>query len=320
MITETDLPHARGARETGWSGTSPHTDVDEMTRRRSWAPAAAAGAATLPGHEPARAAATPPVAPPRRPSGAAVVKVVGARGGAGASTLAAALAATGARAGRRAALVDGAHTGAGVDVLLGIEEEPGLRWADLSEARGEVDPDRLLDLLPQWSGARVLSTDRLRALARPEDVEPDVLRALATACDLVVLDLPAGRAHLGAASCHALVVVARCDTLSVAGAQSLVAGLDGAPSTAVGLVCRGPAVGRLLPHDVAAATGLELWGELVTDRALEQAVEAGAGPAVRASSQRGRRRRAASATSLGGVAATLDAHVRSIADARRPVP
>jgi hypothetical protein len=223
------------------------------------------------------------------------------------------------RAGRRTALVDGAHTGAGVDVLLGIEEEPGLRWADLSEARGEVDPDRLLDLLPQWCGARVLSADRVRALARPDDVEPDVLRALATACDLVVLDLPAGRAPLRAAACHALVVVARCDTLSVAGAQSLVAGLDGAPSPAAGLVCRGPAVGRLLPHDVAVASGLELWGELVTDRTLEQAVEAGAGPTVR-ESQRGRRRRAASATSLGGVAATLHAHVRSVADARRAVP
>lgn len=319
MFTETDLPRTPGVRHAGWVGTPSAAGVDEMTRRRGWSPAAA-GPAGPPAPEPTRAAAGPPVAPFRPAGGAAVVGVTGARGGAGASTLAAALAATAARAGRLAALVDGAHTGAGVDVLLGIEEEPGLRWADLSEARGEVDPDRLLDLLPQWSGARVLSTDRVRALARPDDVEPDVLRALATACDLVVLDLPAGRAPLRAAACHALVVVARCDTLSVAGAQSLVAGLDGAPSPAVGLVCRGPAVGRLLPHDVAAASGLELWGELVADRALEQAVEAGAGPTVRASPQRGRRRRAASATSLGGVAATLDAHVRSIADAWRTVP
>lgn len=254
------------------------------------------------------------------PTGAAVVGVVGARGGVGASTLAAALAAAAVRAGRRTVLVDGRHTGAGVDVLLGIEEEPGLRWADLSEARGEVDPDRLVDLLPQWSGARVLSTDRVRALARPDDVEPDVLRALVRASDLVVLDLPAERTVLQAETCHAVVVVARCDTLSVAGAQSVVArlGSDAAPAT--GLVCRGPAVGRLLPHDVAAASGIPLWGELVTDRSLEPAVEAGAGPVVRPPPRRGSRRaRASAAVSLGGVAAALDDHVQALARTRRTV-
>lgn len=302
MITARDLPDGRPGTPRVWPGTHPasglhlEAGVDEMTRRRSELPQSR----LPPGDRP--------------PGGAVVVGMVAARGGAGASTLAAALTAAAVRAGRRTVLVDGRHTGAGVDVLLGIEEEPGLRWADLSEARGEVDPDRLVDLLPQWSGARVLSTDRVRALARPDAVEPDVLRALAQACDLVVLDLPADRLALRAEACHAVVVVARCDTLSVAGAQSIGVRLDGSPAT--GIVCRGPAVGRLLPHDVASASGLELWGELVTDRSLEAAVEAGAGPVVHLPPRRGNRRgRTAAATSLGGVAAALDAHVQVLVTA-----
>ncbi|ACZ23232.1 hypothetical protein Sked_33370 [Sanguibacter keddieii DSM 10542] len=308
MITARDLPDGPPGTARAWPGTHAASGlhlaagVDEMTRRRSDLPQSR----LPPGDRP--------------PGGAVVVGVVAARGGAGASTLAAALAAAAVRAGRRTVLVDGRHTGAGVDVLLGIEEEPGLRWADLSEARGEVDPDRLVDLLPQWSGARVLSTDRVRALPRPDEVEPDVLRALAQACDVVVLDLPADRVVLKAGTCHAVVVVARCDTLSVAGAQSIGARLDGDGSPATGIVCRGPAVGRLLPHDVASASGLELWGELVTDRSLEAAVEAGAGPVVRLPPRRGDRRgRSAGATSLGGVAATLDAHLHALATARPTV-
>lgn len=318
MITVRDLPDGPPGTPRTWPGTPPASGlplaagVDEMTRRRSDLP---------PGdHPPSRLPPSVLLTGDRPAGGAVVVGLVAARGGAGASTLAAALAAAAVRAGRRTVLVDGRHTGAGVDVLLGVEEEPGLRWADLSEARGEVDPDRLVDLLPQWSGARVLSTDRVRALARPDDVEPDVLRALVQVCDLVVLDLPADRLALRGETCHALVVVARCDTLSVAGAQSIGTRLDGAGSPATGIVCRGPAVGRLLPHDVASAAGLELWGELVTDRSLEAAVEAGAGPVVRLPPRRGDRRgRSAAATSLGGVAAALDAHVHALAAARLTV-
>lgn len=261
------------------------------------------------------------------PARAVVVGVVGACGGVGASTLAAAVAAAGTQDGLLAVLVDARHAGAGIDVLLGIEQEPGLRWADLHDARGEVDPGRLLDLLPRWAGVHVLSTDRARGLARPDEVEHDVLRAVVSAADLVVLDLPAGRVAGLARSCDVAVVVARCETLSVAGAQSLGADLATVPS---GLVCRRSAAGRLLPHDVAAAAGLELWGETVTDPRVAAAVEAGAGPTVRAGrdpAPRGRGRvggrrgrppgeRGAARRSLGYVARTLLSHAQAVAAAQ----
>ena len=65
-----------------------------------------------------------------------MVAVVGGRGGAGATTLACALAVTAARAGRRVLLVDGDPLGGGIDLVFGGEGDRGLRWPDLEAARG----------------------------------------------------------------------------------------------------------------------------------------------------------------------------------------
>src|SRR2546421_294935 len=62
---------------------------------------------------------------------ALTIGVVGGRGGAGASTLACALAVTAARSGHRTMLIDGDPLGGGLDVLLGGERAGGLRWPDL---------------------------------------------------------------------------------------------------------------------------------------------------------------------------------------------
>ena len=67
---------------------------------------------------------------------ALTVGVIGGRGGAGASTLACALAVTAARDGRRTMLVDGDPLGGGLDVLLGGEQAGGLRWPDFAASRG----------------------------------------------------------------------------------------------------------------------------------------------------------------------------------------
>lgn len=71
------------------------------------------------------------VGPPAR-----TVAVLGGRGGAGASTLACALAVTAARRGLRTVLVDGDPLGGGLDILLGGETAAGLRWPDLMRLTG----------------------------------------------------------------------------------------------------------------------------------------------------------------------------------------
>ena len=239
-----------------------------------------------------------------------VVGVVGARGGAGASVFAAALAAVATSAGARTVLVDGARDRGGLDVLLGIEDEPGLRWPDLHAARGEVVGDQLHALLPRWRGASVLSADRARPSTLPDDVPGDVLDALATACDVVVHDLPADQAGrwdaaAGHGGCTAWVVVARRDLASVAGAIALEGVLD--RTVPAGVVVRGPAPGRLTAQDVAAASGLDLWGEIRPVRSLARALERGEGP-----------RLARGPSRLGGVAAAVLAQVGAPRRARSP--
>lgn len=117
-----------------------------------------------------------------------VVLIRGAAGGLGASTLAAGLALTAARSGVRALLIDGAITGPGIDLLLGMEAEPGMRWPDLVDASGRINAATLDEALPHTHGVAVLSWDR-----RPHrDLPPASLAAVLDAgrrgYDLVVVD------------------------------------------------------------------------------------------------------------------------------------
>lgn len=132
----------------------------------------------------------------RPASGAGVVGVVGARGGAGATVTAAALAAELARRGT-AVLVD-TGPGPSIDTVLGLEAHPGLRWPDLDGARGAVDPALLAGNLMRWGRCGVLPTDDARPGPPPPGALADVLRALAVAHGSVVLDLDRA-AVLGAA-------------------------------------------------------------------------------------------------------------------------
>ena len=86
-----------------------------------------------------------------------------ARGGAGSSTLAAALALA-AAVDRDVLLVDGDLQGGGIDYLLGIESVSGARWPELSEASGLLPAAALAQALPTAGRVRVLA-------ARPGEVE-----------------------------------------------------------------------------------------------------------------------------------------------------
>ncbi|WP_370345961.1 septum site-determining protein Ssd [Catenulispora sp. EB89] len=88
---------------------------------------------------------------PREEPGA-VVAVLSGRGGAGGSTLAAALALAGVRRGLRATLVDLDPAGGGIDLLFGLETEPGPRWSELAQWRdGRLSGRSLRDALPTYA-------------------------------------------------------------------------------------------------------------------------------------------------------------------------
>ena len=241
---------------------------------------------------------------------ATVVGVIAARGGTGASVVAAALARRAAAGGAQTVLVDGDLTGGGIDVLLGIEDEVGLRWPDLHAARGEVGGDELSALLPTWRGVRVLSADRSRSEGLVGDAPADVVRALVRAHEVVVVDLRrddlvGGCGLATAARCTVIVVVATRDLGSVAGALALHDAVVGAaPRAPLGMVVRGPAAGGLTAHDVAAAAGVDLWAELRNEPGLPGALERGEGPSAR--TRRGR------SGDLGRAAQTVLDHARAV--------
>lgn len=79
------------------------------------------------------------------PGGAPLVGVLGAVGGAGATTVAIALAAA-----RRILFVDLDPDGAGIDLPLGLDDVSGIRWEDLPHsARGPLDPESFLTAMPR---------------------------------------------------------------------------------------------------------------------------------------------------------------------------
>ncbi|MCU1592060.1 MAG: septum formation initiator, partial [Frankiales bacterium] len=142
-----------------------------------------------------------------------LVAVVGGRGGAGATTLAAALAVTASRLGHRVLLVDGDPLGGGVDLVFGGESDPGIRWPDLGATRGRLPGAALTEALPRMSELSVLSWDRGDVLRVPPEAMEAVLEAGRRSSDLVVADLPralddAARIVLSLASVVLLVVPA----------------------------------------------------------------------------------------------------------------
>jgi secretion/DNA translocation related CpaE-like protein len=220
---------------------------------------------------------------PVRPGWLAVVG--GACGGAGASTLATALALAARRAaGEGVLLVDGDGWAGGLDLVLGAERSPGLRWPELAGVSGRVGGPALAAALPEACGVPVLAASR----EQPEEVPAEALLAVATGardsgCGVVV-DLPvrsaAAEGVLAEADLAVLLVPAR---LRVAAAARAL--LDGDRSGwASSVVVIRPVPGGLTRAEVADVVGRPVVAELGTDRSAVARSERGEPPSVAARS------------------------------------
>jgi secretion/DNA translocation related CpaE-like protein len=218
-----------------------------------------------------------------RPGQGALLALVGGRGGAGATTLACALAHTAAQRGTRTLLVDGDPLGGGIDVVFRAEDCSGLRWPDLAGSRGRVPAAALARALPQVGALSLLSWDRGAAQQVPVEAARSVLSAVRRSHELVVVGVPrpvdeVGREVLLAASTAVLVVPAE---LRAAAAAARVAARVSALCRDVRLVVRGPAPGGLSAHEVERAIGLPLAGELRPEPRLARLLEEGSPPGAR---------------------------------------
>ncbi|MFJ7155149.1 septum site-determining protein Ssd [Streptomyces sp. NPDC101118] len=219
---------------------------------------------------------------------ALAVGVIGGCGGAGASTLACALAVGAARAGERTMLVDADPLGGGLDVLLAGEHAEGLRWPDFAASRGRVGAGALEESLPRLHGLRLLSWDRGDQVVVPPAAVRSVLAAARRRGGVVVVDLPR-RLDDGVAEVLAqldLVLLVVPGELRAVAAAGRVAGAVGAVARDLRLVVRGPFAPGLDAEAVARLLALPSAGEVPREAGLGPA--AGEPPGVRARGPLGR--------------------------------
>lgn len=246
------------------------------------APGSGSGSGSGPGPGPGRTAGRTTQAPVRDATQGTLVGVCGSAGGAGTSTLAAALARTAARR-HTVTLIDADDRSGGIDLLFGLEDTPGARWPDLQLGEGTVSGADLRAALPTTpDGIAVLSAAR-STIADPFRLTPEAIRpvieALAGSPGITVVDLPAHGPAIEAVTdaCDRIVLLIPAEVRAAAAAARLAADLARRRTDTVG-IARHRHWSGLTPEDLAKITRCRIIGEIGHLPRLARAVELGGLP------------------------------------------
>lgn len=209
-------------------------------------------------------------------AGGLVLGVTGGCGGAGATTSAIWIAQAAAGLGIRVLLVDGDPWGGGLELALAAEETPGLRWPDLSEASGSIDPEQLSDALPIAGGFSFLSWPGSRERPAPVDAATTggVLDAARRGYELVIVDIGRGAEplHTFAWDCDRILIVVPAQLKAAVASARLLQEL---PPVEAALLVRGKAGAALDSAMIADAVGLPVHGRVPEMRGVGAASENG---------------------------------------------
>ena len=208
--------------------------------------------------------------------GGLVLGVIGGCGGAGATTAAIWIAQAAAGLGARVLLVDGDRWGGGLELALAAEDGPGLRWPDLAEASGSIDPQQLSDSLPVAGGFSFLSWPATREQPLPvaAGAAAGVLDAARRGYELVVVDVGRGAEplHTVVWDCDRILVVVPAQLKAAVAAVRLLQEL---PPVEAGLLVRGRPGSALDSSLIADAVGVPVQGRIPELRAVTAATESG---------------------------------------------
>jgi secretion/DNA translocation related CpaE-like protein len=206
--------------------------------------------------------------------------VVGGCGGAGASTIAAGLALAAARSGRCSTLIDADALGGGIELLLGCEDAPGLRWPEVAATEGRVSSTALRSALPALGPLPVLSW----SAGGPVRIRSGVMHSLVCAAqrgaEVVVVDLPRWRDEAATEAlvvCHVVLLVVPAQVRAVAAARSLLSELETVCGD-IRVVVREVPGSDVSGDTVTDALGLATAGTVANQRGLVGAVNDGLGP------------------------------------------
>lgn len=117
------------------------------------------------------------------------VGIIPGAGGAGASILSCGLAFHARQFFNDVVVVDLDESSAGLDIVFGIETQPGMRWNDFRSLTGSISGSDILRGLPARDGVALLTYQESETA--PEQSVPNmILEQLQHACELVIIDLP----------------------------------------------------------------------------------------------------------------------------------
>ena len=201
-----------------------------------------------------------------------VIAVTAGPGGGGASVFSAALA----RCAAEALLVDLDPCGGGIDLLLGGESAPGLRWPDLRPQSGRLSWTALREALPRQQDMSFLSGTRTF-----HDVDAGAVGAVLDAGrrggTTVICDVPrqpAAAAAYAVEVADLAIIVSTCDVRSIAATAAVVT-ITRTLNPNIGLVVRGPAPGGLQAPEVAGVAQLPLLAAMRPEPMLAARLEHG---------------------------------------------
>lgn len=210
---------------------------------------------------------------PNQPQGV-ILSVFGAAGGVGASTFAAGLAQSLAQETHSpVVLVDIDPYSGGLDLLLGLEEAPGVRWNDLGMDTAGLSGADLLEALPRSSqGVAVLTSHRDAPPQLGHNLIDSVLNAL-RAVAVVILDYPRSLGTTDLLSSSDIVIVLLpAEIRATAAMLSVLSSIRMQHLQVVAVLCHRQWSG-IDPAELEEMLGLELAAEIYTHRSLAKAVE-----------------------------------------------
>ncbi len=211
---------------------------------------------------------------------APTIAVLGACGGAGASSLSIALAVGAAQLGRPACTVDLDPVGSGLATLLGADRPVGLSWEELAQTKGRVRGDSLLSALPRFADVAVLGWGDSRVHTLGPGVAGATIDALAQSCDFMSIDLPRtlgdSAAEVVCRSAMVALVVPRRSTAVVSAARLLES--EELAGANLQLVVRGPAPVGLEAYRIADSLGIPLLCDIPGDSRVDRRLEQGLPP------------------------------------------
>lgn len=206
-----------------------------------------------------------------------VIGVLGATGGLGTSLIASSLASLFAQTNKSVVLAETNFCSGGLDVLWGIEDSKGTRWADLIYPSGRIAPQDLYRSLPKVSGVSILSTDSQDG--RTPTNYSELLNDLAQAVDILIVDLAKSLDTSAVElleSCTDLVMVTGSTIRSTSATNQLMQLIPKLASAKL--------VVRMIPGtgldslNVSKTLGLELLGSVATDQKVVEHLEQGLNP------------------------------------------